>query len=265
MTSAIRDGFSSAAYEPVAQTFFGLRAFRIHDEGSTPSGPARSGVMIGDDAHRGGLRGIFKYTYQWGAGGNHALCLRSSRPQAVDMVNGKPHALMMPDCDCGFWAYTADSHVLSVTGPAVLGVIEGWGRCVLGPHGFRAEKARIVGLAFPTGREVDAATMIDAAAAHVNDTLRQAGHVMTTMFGQTAANFAAVIAGRKPKPIPIPPAPERSTRPWERVDADLVRDVRRGYPDVAVFDTVSALREAFPLSDLTALLPDAATGSEAAS
>ena len=177
MTRSIRDGFASTAYEPVAQTFFGLRAFKIQTTGYAPAGPAGAGV-ISEGGPRGGLRGVFKSAFQWGAGTNHAVCLRTARPSPVDMVDGKPHALMMPECDCGFWAYTADTHILSLTGPAVLGVVEGWGRCVLGPHGFRAERARIVALAFPTRAEADQG-MIDSAGAHLADSLRVASSTLT--------------------------------------------------------------------------------------
>jgi hypothetical protein len=53
-----------------------------------------------------------------------------------------------PDCSCGFYAFWSpvDSEHELTTGQ-VVGVIEAWGKVVMGTLGFRAEKARIVGVA----------------------------------------------------------------------------------------------------------------------
>lgn len=48
-----------------------------------------------------------------------------------------------PACQCGFWAY--DEAGFTPHG-SVVGVIEGYGKVTVGTKGFRAEKARIVGL-----------------------------------------------------------------------------------------------------------------------
>lgn len=48
------------------------------------------------------------------------------------------------DCSCGFWAYDEAGYAPHGT---VLGVIEAYGKTTVGTKGFRAQKARIVGLA----------------------------------------------------------------------------------------------------------------------
>lgn len=49
------------------------------------------------------------------------------------------------ECDCGFWGYwTVEAAPNFNPARCVLGVIEGYGRVVRGPKGFRCAKARIV-------------------------------------------------------------------------------------------------------------------------
>lgn len=53
-------------------------------------------------------------------------------------------------CGCGFWAYWAADDAArhgGAGGKPVVGVIEGYGRVLIGDRGFRCAKARIVGLA----------------------------------------------------------------------------------------------------------------------
>lgn len=56
-----------------------------------------------------------------------------------------------PVCGCGLWAFWGRPVGVWVA-PEVVGVIEGSGRLVAGPDGFRAERARIVELALPDYR-----------------------------------------------------------------------------------------------------------------
>ena len=54
------------------------------------------------------------------------------------------------DCPCGFWAYDTPEHALNGSQAShknVLGVVLGYGRVLLGESGWRAEKARIIGIA----------------------------------------------------------------------------------------------------------------------
>jgi hypothetical protein len=53
-------------------------------------------------------------------------------------------------CGCGFWAYWADQASVSLNNKtAVSGIMEGWGKLIVGPFGFRAQYARIVALCPP--------------------------------------------------------------------------------------------------------------------
>ncbi len=51
------------------------------------------------------------------------------------------------DCGCGFWAYwDFNPHEFHLGEKPVVGVIEGYGKTIIGKRGFRCEKARIVAL-----------------------------------------------------------------------------------------------------------------------
>jgi len=66
-------------------------------------------------------------------------------PTDIDKENGV-------SCGCGFWAYwdvggLGANWSLSSSGLPVVGIIEGYGRVLLGERGFRSQKARIAALA----------------------------------------------------------------------------------------------------------------------
>ena len=87
---------------------------------------------------RGPLLGQ-RRTYRWNAGVNESVC---------DVY--PDHATPLEDCDsgCGFWAYWAPPEVPHFRSDSLwlLGVIEGFGRTLIGTEGFRCQKARIAAL-----------------------------------------------------------------------------------------------------------------------
>lgn len=54
-----------------------------------------------------------------------------------------------PACACGFYAYHDGSRHGYIGGGYASGIIDGYGRVVLGPQGFRAARARLVAVALP--------------------------------------------------------------------------------------------------------------------
>jgi hypothetical protein len=51
------------------------------------------------------------------------------------------------DCGCGFWAYWKfDPHEFHLGEKPVVGIVEGYGKTIVGTRGFRCAKARIVAL-----------------------------------------------------------------------------------------------------------------------
>ena len=94
--------------------------------------------------------------YTWVDGVNRSDCLLTPS-QAASRLNRGIEFCRYPTvhCLCGFYAYYDRDYWVrreswsAQRWPIVTGVIEGWGRCVVGNKGFRAENALIVGLALP--------------------------------------------------------------------------------------------------------------------
>ena len=98
---------------------------------------------------------------EWVPGRNEAVCLV-----------GHPHQVPAPECSCGFWAYWQDpiffgawngNHfstprfAVNESDVPVCGIIDGWGRTLAGPKGFRSEKAKITALLVPPAYKEQAA------------------------------------------------------------------------------------------------------------
>lgn len=156
----------------VAGSLLGLRSFAV--------GP------------KGHLTGVVqKYPYK--ADENVAMCVRGDRVLNKMLMHlegpvgqrareaEEAHELLGLDCSCGFYAYftgidpysTAASVMFGSTS-RVTGVIEGYGRTVVGSKGFRAEKARLVALVF--GLEA-------------KERLRNAHPILRLIHGQRALPF----------------------------------------------------------------------------
>lgn len=126
-----------------AGSLTGLRTFRITDAG------ALTGVV-----HKG----------LWGSGVNQAECLAPSG--IINFLGGRQplrgpdapgHQLASLNCTCGWHAYFdgsndyASQRWIMHNQYGLSGVIEGWGKCVVGSRGFRCEKAQIKALVVPQG------------------------------------------------------------------------------------------------------------------
>ena len=147
------------APEPVIGSVFGIRWWQ--------GGP------------RGQLRSPWRGGYRWGPGVNAAGCyshrtLFTWRPSDRHHPNGAPES----SCECGFYAMwdlplppgDAQPRMIWDVHPEtsgarhglILGIAEGFGRVLLGTHGFRAQYARP--RAFALGRWVSPDPDVEAAA-----------------------------------------------------------------------------------------------------
>lgn len=126
-------------------------------------------------AEEAGLRSVSR-KYIWRPGENTAHCYRVELCDCADcraerdaMLAVSPHR--METCDCGFYAYFAPQIEVGSetytrpTGSYTIGVIEAYGRTIVGTKGFRAQRARILALAL-NGTEPDASLSTWAAIAH---------------------------------------------------------------------------------------------------
>lgn len=83
----------------------------------------------------------------------HRLAMLPTVPNQTRCGLGQYGDDLVPSqgCDCGFYAYfdpSAEPPLIAVN-RLVRGVVDGYGRVIVGPRGFRAEKARIVALSRP--------------------------------------------------------------------------------------------------------------------
>jgi hypothetical protein len=112
----------------------------------------------------GRLRGAFGC--DWAAGENVGVCgkgyparvartvravaraygLGSSLSLSYEPPDEPAHEAAAPDCTCGFYAFWRPEPLPVFEQYPVVGVIEGYGRTVIGTRGFRCQKARILGL-----------------------------------------------------------------------------------------------------------------------
>lgn len=94
--------------------------------------------------------------YEWTPGINRATCMASKSIVQSRTLKGEPALCEFPTkrCQCGFYAYydvdSWSSHPdMHSRFQRVHGVIEGFGHCVVGSKGFRAQSALITGLLIP--------------------------------------------------------------------------------------------------------------------
>ena len=84
--------------------------------------------------------------FTWFDGENIALCgcmrYSSTNPETEKHTPGEMHA------GCGFYAYTNHKYFEYEHNTQAIGVVEGYGRMTVGDLGFRAQKARILGISF---------------------------------------------------------------------------------------------------------------------
>lgn len=62
-----------------------------------------------------------------------------------DWANRRSHRTPERDCKCGFWAYWLPKY-MPYQSFAVSGIIEGYGKTIIGPLGFRAQFCNLKGL-----------------------------------------------------------------------------------------------------------------------
>jgi hypothetical protein len=258
-----QEQFSRVAHEPVATTFHGFRAFMI-DDGADPS-------KYGHTSEAGLLRSVYMTHHAWAPGVNVARCHSTGMGKNLPLHGGATEGQTpkaMQDCMCGFWAYTGGQHYLTVPGHAAFGVIEAWGRMVIGPAGFRAEKGRIVAVCVPeaekgwdaVGPTVEPLSVGESLGRVVwsfGAAMRPAGEAMSRALRALATGKRAP-APATPAPAPEPPQPTQHRT--HEVPRDLVLAVRARY-GVPVFTSIGDMQREYPVSDLSALLTPDGEGS----
>lgn len=152
---------------PSASASGGIGGFEDHDIGFAIG--SLFGIRCWEIAeHRDSLVFRGQYGGVWGDGENVAVCPAghdsppwkspprgapgcscTEAPISWATGQGQHHwdCPLQARCGCGFWGYwTLDAAPQFNPSRCVVGVIEGYGRVLRGPKGFRCAKARIVGI-----------------------------------------------------------------------------------------------------------------------
>lgn len=196
-----------------------------------------------------------------------------------------------PKCACGFYAYHSGRNSYGVSGPGlrVDGVIEGYGKVILGPAGYRAQKARVVALMLPSPSDAvkhrmalersiqDLHQELEVPQPLVSNGTKTAALLALGAWAFVAHSpFFAVLASGALAMLAV--AHEGYARDAFResrkaladalvaLDAELkkmpedygplIEKVKANYPDVAFFENAEDLAEAFPVESLAYLSDD---------
>jgi len=132
----------------VAGSVIGLRVWRLDDFGEL-------------------LPLTQKLAAPWRPGENESVCLASGLSGPMDQWPCSPWCETCRDaialrtnghtfdarCTCGFYGVFRPGHIPARNGPeyVVCGVVEAYGRTVVGPGGFRASRAKVLALTGPPG------------------------------------------------------------------------------------------------------------------
>jgi len=240
------DGFDGAPL--VAGTASGfrwwtMRAPQLHlDPGSAEWEP-------------GLLRGVKDF---WQPGVNQARCQASAG--SMHGYDEVPH----DDCGCGFWAYwEIQQHDMGMASTLpVVGVVRASGQVIMGPRGFRAQKAEIAALVLPFRIEPDLPAAPEPAVPRLSriSPRRPASRFTGRVISFPGAPPVPPSLGGPPLPAPpFPPEPEPPPPPdeeeiqaardramaWEAVIADRLQQM---YPGAEVCATLDLMKAKYPVT-----------------
>ncbi|GAA4286549.1 hypothetical protein [Georgenia daeguensis] len=191
----------------------------------------------------GRLTGLY-YSQVWHPGENRASCLhdggvvvrlpdgRITVRAASEREIGAGHGLQ--GCTCGFYAYYREDPYS--TSRRISGVVEGYGRVVLGTAGFRAERARILALLVP-----------GTASGPGADARPRPGNISGPGWdaGGSRDPDVPTATGRRAPREPSGREPFSGATSAEEAPVDVAR-IRAAYPEVAFFDRAEDMLAACP-------------------
>jgi hypothetical protein len=197
----------------------------------------------------------------WAPGENIAEC----KPDVFSVTRHPGVPAPVRRCACGFWAYwTVRKHDLGSHGDTklpVFGVVEGSGKVLIGPEGFRAAKAKIIALYLPSLIHPDIMRPEESAAAQARagDSLGQALQRNPRFAGRvvhfpgrdpdTDGYWSPYV--REPQPEPEPPSEEEIREAedralaWPAVIADRLSQL---YPDAEICESAAYMTAKYPVT-----------------
>ncbi len=142
MSKTGMDGFDGT--ELTLGSVFGIRCWNIRKQSATDREArqkSKTTLGVNLNLNQGDKYLCGSFGYVWEPGENLAVCKHECGCFYSHPSSPPPdHLVPDEDCGCGFWGYWTDTKPGWAT---VTGVIEGYGRTLLGNRGFRSEKARI--------------------------------------------------------------------------------------------------------------------------
>ena len=265
-------GHKSTARPFVAGSLIGLRTWRLDDDGvlrgitygqawTGGENVARCLVTRKADALDDTMRRVLT-AYGLNLGGSSIWDFSSDEPTIVADRVPDPCDGIEADCACGFYAYH-DPAILQYGGspePRVTGIVEAYGRMVVGPKGFRAGKARIVALVKPRFR-------VSALVVQGSEQVRDCAQAMATSARKDLDRLGWWSPLLRPSAVK---ALRRSIAYFEATAADAIEQVARltaepealwqrclaRYPDALIYATAAEMRAAHPSADVSHLLAE---------
>lgn len=172
----------------------------------------------------------------WTPGENVATCKRGERSSVAyawmreydtDVKEPEPCESITTDCGCGFWAYHSGTPDFG-SDEGVVGICEGYGKTTIGTKGFRAEKARIVALAFPKSLCGCSHDQVFAQSEAV-ETLVRRNYPDVPVFDSVADMTAAFPPDQPESPTPVDPEFWTMADPAEAVGSSLFAFHRKAW------------------------------------
>lgn len=153
-------GYGHGAHAPdVAGSLFGLRAWSLGVDGwlrgatyGVPWGPGWNDAQCLVARRNPGTRPPSGIRFGHGYGVQSGCIFPETPDEPVEYEDGwtaDPCRGVDPSCGCGFYAYYDEQHGRTNGYGNIRGVIEATGKMVVGPDGFRAQRARLVAVVAP--------------------------------------------------------------------------------------------------------------------
>lgn len=215
---------------------------------------ATRGIRQFTITYDGFLTGVIHHT-PYRPGESVAACWRNA--VFHEEIYKKPHT--MATCACGFYAYYSEENRMYADF-GVTGIIEGYGKTVVGTKGFRSEKARVVALVLPdtyqsTGWRAWAIRlkwlfwtlgflvwflMFFLIATNFHSWIGILSALVAPLMGTWLLSFPVVIQQQeefKARSAPRPISPVQETL------------LRQHYPNTKIFPTIEAMLKEYPLGN----------------
>ncbi len=258
----------------------GVRAFRVDSLGRLTGYTHRTVFKPGINeaaCERDSISDI--YHRMWQVGGSFMPSPAPPAALSADAVKSKrstpEHTVAGQKCSCGFYAYVDGSNDYAEVGePVVTGIIRGTGVCTVGSRGFRASKAELVALVMPSrprsteslwhrfcGRvarngAVAVGFALPAFILSLSFGLVGLGETPWAALLFIISAISAIVLRASFVGIDVELDRKYGRNGHGAVTAEQLAMVRRNYPDVPVYGSLSEAKAAHPITQPEPVTPE---------